>query len=68
MLDKRDAEKSMRQAEGSEPFAVNAFYERLIELRSTRPGEFARMSPASRLALLYYEGAKRRVASLTSGV
>jgi hypothetical protein len=64
VIEKRDAEKAMRQAEGQEPFKPNAFYERLIELRARRPEEFERLSPASRLALGFYEGAKRRASML----
>jgi hypothetical protein len=68
MIEKRDAEKAIRQADGAEPFERNAFYERLLVLRETKPEEFAHLSPASKIALGYYEGAKRRAASLTSGV
>lgn len=46
------------------PFEINRFYERLIELRRTKPEVFAIMSPAQRLALGCYEAAKRRAAML----
>jgi len=48
----------------SAPFAPNGFYERLIELRRTRPQDFAVLSSASKLALGAYESAKRRAAML----
>lgn len=64
MIDKRDAEKAMRQAEGAETFERNAFYERLLEMRAKRPEEFAHLSPASQIALGFYEASKRRASML----
>ncbi|MCA1626415.1 MAG: hypothetical protein LC742_00380 [Acidobacteria bacterium] len=46
------------------PFAPNGFYERLIEMRRTRPQDFAVLSPASKLALGADEAAKRRAEML----
>ena len=40
-------------------FKENPYYERLIELRRTKPEIFATLSPAARLTLGYYEAAKR---------
>ncbi len=46
------------------PFVPNGFYERLIEMRRTRPQDFAVLSPAAKLALGAYESAKRRAGML----
>jgi hypothetical protein len=40
-------------------FTENPYYERLIELRRTKPEIFATFSPAARLTLGYYEAVKR---------
>ncbi len=40
-------------------FKENPYYERLIELRRTKPEVFATLSPAARLTLGYYEAVKR---------
>lgn len=40
-------------------FEPNLFYERLLELRATRPKAFESISPVSKLALLQYEKLKR---------
>ena len=55
-----DTDRLERAAAGAVPFEVNAFMERLIEMRQTRPESFAGLSPASKLALGHYEAAKRR--------
>ena len=55
-----DTNRLQRAAEGTASFEPNNFMERLIELRSTRPRSFAGFSPAAKLALGYYEAAKRR--------
>lgn len=39
--------------------APNAFMEKLLELRSTKPKDFALISPNMRLSLLYYEAGRR---------
>jgi len=49
------------------PFVPNGFYERLLETRRARPEVLALMSPAQRLALGYYEAAKRQAALLAEG-
>lgn len=41
-------------------FQVNAFYERLISLRSTNRKAFESMSPNVKTALVQYEAAKRQ--------
>jgi hypothetical protein len=40
-------------------FSVNAYYEKLIELRATKRAAFDSMSPATMCALAYYETAKQ---------
>lgn len=53
-----------RAADGAAPFELNPFMERLIEMRRASPKSFAGLSPAAKLALGYYEAAKRRAAML----
>jgi hypothetical protein len=55
-----DTNRLHRAADGTVPFEPNAFMERLIEMRKTRPKSFAGMSPSAKLALGHYEAAKRR--------
>ncbi len=62
--DLTDVERQERAARGHVPFEPSAFYEKLLALRDTQPQAFASMSPASKLTLGYYEGAKRRHALL----
>lgn len=57
-----DTDRLQRAAEGTARFEPNAFMERLIEMRATRPKSFATLSPASKLALGHYEAAKRHAA------
>ena len=45
----------------------NEFYERLIVLRETNPGAFARFSSATLAALQAYEEAKRKAAGEKEG-
>jgi hypothetical protein len=59
-----DTGKLQRAADGIVPFEVNLFMERLIEMRETKPETFAGLSPASKLALGYYEAGKRRAEML----
>jgi hypothetical protein len=59
-----DTDRLQRAADGAVPFEPNAFMERLIEMRRTRPKSFAGLSPASKLALGHYEAAKRRAEML----
>ena len=40
-------------------FTINAFYEKLIQLRKTNERAFRSISPASKLALAQYERLKR---------
>ena len=37
----------------------NAFMEKLLTLRSTKPREFALISPSMKLSLLHYEAGRR---------
>jgi hypothetical protein len=55
-----DTGKLQHAADGAAPFEPNAFMERLIEMRRDNPKSFAGLSPASKLALGYYEAGKRR--------
>jgi hypothetical protein len=55
-----DADRMQRAADGVVRFKRNEFMERLITLRTTKPQAFAGLSPAAKLALGYYEAAKRR--------
>ncbi len=48
-----------RTRESGVTFAVNTFYERLLDLRRTDPKAFGEISPASKLSLFAYETAKR---------
>ncbi|MGB8509665.1 MAG: hypothetical protein WCD76_14860 [Pyrinomonadaceae bacterium] len=58
--DLMDSKEMERAARGQVPFEASPFYEKLMQLRESNPQAFASMSPASKLALGYYEGAKRR--------
>jgi hypothetical protein len=40
-------------------FEPNAFYEKILELRRTKPAAFDSFAPVTRLALYAYETAKR---------
>ena len=54
-------------AQGAARFEESAFFEKLIAVRAARPQDFAVLSPATKLALGYYEAAKRKAALLTEG-
>ena len=45
-------------------FQINPFYEKLLQMRRTRPRDFESISPVSKLALAEYERQKRRAAEL----
>ena len=60
-----DTARLQQVADGSAPFELNPFMERLIEMRHTRPKSFAGLSPVSKLALGHYEAAKRRAQALS---
>lgn len=47
-------------AEGDVAFTPSPLFERLIRMRSEKPESFKSMSPATVLALGYYEAAKRK--------
>jgi hypothetical protein len=59
--DKQAAEKMRLAAEGATPFETSAFFEKLIEVRLRRPKDYAILSPATKIALGYYERAKAGV-------
>ena len=65
--DKDITEAGTQAAKGAARFEESAFFEKLIAMRTTRPTDFAVMSPASKLALGYYEAAKRQAALLAEG-
>ncbi len=58
--DKGEAGRQRRAAEGSKPFEPSPLFERLIRMRAEKPESFRSMSPATVLALGYYEAAKRK--------
>jgi hypothetical protein len=62
--DKREVEKYQRAADGSIAFETSPLFEKLIVMRAHTPKSFASMSPATVMALSYYEAAKRRHAML----
>jgi hypothetical protein len=67
MIEKSDAERMMKAAEGAQAFERIELYERLIEIRVGDHDKFMReSSPATRLTLGYYEAAKRRAALMKS--
>jgi hypothetical protein len=41
-------------------FQRNGFYESILEMRNKDPRTFDELSPATKLALAYYEAAKRK--------
>lgn len=52
---------------GAEPPAIpNAHYEALLRMRSTNPGAWRVLSPNTKLAVQYYEAAKREHERLQS--
>jgi hypothetical protein len=53
-----------RTRESDAAFAVNHFYEKLLDLRRTNPKAFGEISPASKLSLFAYEAAKREAQRL----
>jgi|GEM_PF-4545504 len=55
-----DTDRLQRAADGALPFERNEFMERLIVMRRDSPQSFDGLSPASKLALGYYEAAQRR--------
>ena len=61
-----DTERLQHAADGVVAFQRNEFMERLIVMRKDRPKSFASMSSAAKLALAYYEGAKRRAEILAT--
>jgi hypothetical protein len=65
--DKREVEKLRRAADGVTPFEPSPLFERLIVMRARTPQSFASMSPATVLALGYYEAAKRKAAMMNDG-
>jgi hypothetical protein len=66
MIEKADAERMMKAAEGAQAFERIELYERLIEIRVRDHDRFMReSSPATRLTLGYYEAAKRRAATMS---
>ncbi len=67
-LELSDVEAQEAAAEGRARFEPNAFYERLIAMRETNAKAYDSMAPATKLALGYYEGAKRRAEMLREGV
>lgn len=62
--DKGEAEKMRRAAEGATPFEPSSLFEKLIKMRAEKPESFVSMSPATVLALGYYEAAKRKAAMM----
>ncbi len=64
--DKGITEAGAQAAAGAARFEESAFFEKLIAMRTTRPQDFAVMSPASKLALGHYEAAKRKAALLAA--
>jgi hypothetical protein len=62
--DKAQVEELMRAADGSVAFVESPLFERLIVMRKSQAKSFASMSPATILALSYYEAAKRKAAML----
>ncbi len=65
--DKETLSKYQRAADGSIAFETSPLFEKLIVMRRTTPKSFASMSPATVLALGYYEAAKRKAAMLKDG-
>ena len=49
-------------ADANEGFAANPFYERLLELRETKPAAYRTMSNATRLAVEAYVKARQSAA------
>jgi hypothetical protein len=54
-----------QRREATEPPAIpNAHYEALLRMREHNPNAFCVLSPNTKLAILYYEAAKREKARL----
>ena len=64
LTNKKEAEEMRRAAEGAIPFEPSSLSEKLIKMRVEKPESCASMSPATVLALGYYEAAKRKAAML----
>jgi hypothetical protein len=57
-------DRLQRAADGVVPFEPNELMERFIVMRETRPKSFAILAPSQKLALAWYEAAKRRAEML----
>lgn len=52
----------MKEQQTIEACPVNPFYEKVLSLRASRPKSWAVLSPATKLAALHYEAARRQSA------
>ncbi len=56
----RKPEKNNLAKPSASTFQRNGFYESILEMRNKDPRTFDELSPATKLALAYYEAAKRK--------